>query len=138
LKISVFLSFVRRRIFVESSVQSVARPGLPDGTYIFKPKIPIWVNFLGLETEEVDKFYGHLVSFTVIFVYFKAIWYNLWSFGIFVVFWYRFPRFGKYYREKSGNPDPDVCLSHFITGTADQGFVASQLILSARIILLLQ
>jgi hypothetical protein len=32
------------------------------------------------------------------------IWYILWSFGIVVVFWYDFSRFGKFYREKSGNP----------------------------------
>jgi hypothetical protein len=35
--------------------------------------------------------YGHMV-------YFMAIRYNLWSFGIF------FPRFGMLYGEKSGNP----------------------------------
>jgi hypothetical protein len=27
-----------------------------------------------------------------------GLWYNLWAFGIF------FPRFGKFYKEKSGNP----------------------------------
>jgi hypothetical protein len=44
-------------------------------------------------------------------VYFTAIWYVLWSFGIFyghlvyfVVIWYIFPRFGTLYQEKSGNP----------------------------------
>jgi hypothetical protein len=57
-------------------------PGLPDGRYIFRPKIAIWVNFGGscngrcwyiLCTFGV--FYGHLI-------YFMTIWYILWSFGI--------------------------------------------------------
>jgi hypothetical protein len=55
--------------------------------------------------QEVGIFYiGHLV-------YFTDIWYNLWPFGIIyghlvylLVIWYIFPRFGKYYREKAGNP----------------------------------
>jgi hypothetical protein len=44
-------------------------------------------------------------------VYFMAIWYILWPFGIFcvhfvyfMVIWYIFPRFGTLYQEKSGNP----------------------------------
>jgi hypothetical protein len=46
---------------------------------------------------EVGIFYGH-------FVYFTDIWYNLWPFGEFVGYLVYFPRFGKNYREKSGNP----------------------------------
>jgi hypothetical protein len=42
--------------------------------FVFKPKIPIWVNFVGLYNENVCKFYDHSVYFTV-------IWYNLWPFG---------------------------------------------------------
>jgi hypothetical protein len=66
--------------------------------YIFKPKIPMWVNFGG--------------------PYNKKCWYILWSIGIFcrpfgifwpfgsiVVIWYIFPHFGILYQEKSGNPD---------------------------------
>jgi hypothetical protein len=56
-----------------------ARPGLPDGIPIFKPKIPIWVNFGGSPHGRrwyilrlFGLFYGQLV-------YFKAIWYFLWS-----------------------------------------------------------
>jgi hypothetical protein len=41
-------------------------------------------------------FYEHFVYFTA--KYFMAIWYILWSFGIFS------HRFGMLYREKSGNP----------------------------------
>jgi hypothetical protein len=41
--------------------------------------------------------YGHLV-------YFTAIWYSLWPFGILGVIWYIFSRFGIFYLEKSGNP----------------------------------
>jgi hypothetical protein len=63
--------------------------------YIFKPKIPIGVNFGG--------------SCNII------CWYILWSilrpFGIFynhlvyfVVIWYIFPHFCMSYKEKSGNP----------------------------------
>jgi hypothetical protein len=33
--------------------------------------------------EDVGKFYGHLVYFTAILVYFVAIWYSLWFFGLF-------------------------------------------------------
>jgi hypothetical protein len=46
-----------------------------------------------------------------IMVYFMAIWYILWPFGIFyghlvyfMVICYIFPRFGMLYQEKSGNP----------------------------------
>jgi hypothetical protein len=44
--------------------------------FIFKPKIPIWVNFGGcFAMEDVDIFYGHLV-------YCLAIWYLSWLLGI--------------------------------------------------------
>jgi hypothetical protein len=40
----------------------------------------------------------HLEHFPAIwYIYFMALWYMLWSFGIFSPFWY-------IYREKSGNP----------------------------------
>jgi hypothetical protein len=41
--------------------------------HIFKPKIPIWVNFGGFALVVVGIFYDHLV-------YFAAIWYILWLF----------------------------------------------------------
>jgi hypothetical protein len=47
--------------------------GLPDGTYIFKPKIPLWVNFGGSCNRKRWYMYyikGHLV-------YFTDIWYIL-------------------------------------------------------------
>jgi hypothetical protein len=34
-----------------------------------------------------------------------VIWYICWLFGTFVVYLVYSPRFGKYYREKSGNPE---------------------------------
>jgi hypothetical protein len=43
-------------------------------------------------------FYGHLV-------YFVVIGYILWSLGIFCGHLVYFPRYGKLYQEKSGNPD---------------------------------
>jgi hypothetical protein len=52
--------------------------------FVFKPKIPIWVNFEGLRLQIVDIFYGHLG-------YFMTIWYILSGFGIM-------------HQEKSGNP----------------------------------
>jgi hypothetical protein len=46
-----------------------------------------------------------------IFIYFKAIWNILQTFGLFydhlvhfAFTWYIFPRFGIFYQEKSGNP----------------------------------
>jgi hypothetical protein len=52
--------------------------------------------------ENVGIFYVHVV-------YFTAIWYTLWTFGIFcgnlVYFVVYFSRFGMLYKEKSGNPD---------------------------------
>jgi hypothetical protein len=51
-------------------------PGRVAKWYISKPKIPFWVNLSeGLAMEDVGIFYGHLV-------YFMAIWYILWPFGI--------------------------------------------------------
>jgi hypothetical protein len=65
--------------------------------FVFKPKIPIWVNFgrscykkswqimtISFILRPLEIFYGHLVHFVVI--------------------WYNFPRFGILDQEKSGNP----------------------------------
>jgi hypothetical protein len=54
--------------------------GMPDGTYIFKPKIPIWLNFEGLAVEGVGSFCGHFLLFYEQGVYFMLIY--VWSFGI--------------------------------------------------------
>jgi hypothetical protein len=57
--------------------------------YIFKPKIPIWVNFEGLGMEKVGVFSGSLENITAIryiyghLVHFMAIWYILCPFGTF-------------------------------------------------------
>jgi hypothetical protein len=74
------------------------KQGLPDGTYIFRPKIQI---LEGLAMEDVDISYRHLV-------YFTAIGYILWTFGIFyghlVYFmdiWYVIPR-------KIWQPNPTI------------------------------
>jgi hypothetical protein len=63
--------------------------------YIFRPKITIWVNLEGLAIEDVGIFRPHCLFYCEM-VYFVAIWYILWAFGI--------CHFGMLYQEKSGNP----------------------------------
>jgi hypothetical protein len=65
-------------------------PGLPD--VYFQTKIATWVHFGGSCNGRCwctlwifGLLYGHLI-------YFMAIWYILWSFGIFPPFWYIVPR----------------------------------------------
>jgi hypothetical protein len=60
--------------------------------FVFKPKIPIWLNFGGSCYGNLGIFYDHLV-------YFTAIVNVLWPFGIFCghlayfsQFWYLIPR----------------------------------------------
>jgi hypothetical protein len=73
--------------------------------YIFKPKIPNWVNF-GVSCN------GRYWYILWPFGQFSAIWYIVWHFGIFygtlvyfMALWYTyFPRFGIYHYEKSGSP----------------------------------
>jgi hypothetical protein len=72
---------------------------LQDATYIFKPKIPIWVNFLRVLQWEM------LISF-------MAIWYIVLPIHIFydhlvyfLLIWNIFPHFGMLKQDKSGNPD---------------------------------
>jgi hypothetical protein len=50
-----------------------------------------------LQMEDVVLLYG-------ILVYFSAIWYILWPFGIFYGYLVYFLRFGLLHQEKSGNP----------------------------------
>jgi hypothetical protein len=74
---------------------------LPDGTYIFKPKIPLWVNIGGTCN---GRFWFILLPFGLLYchlVYFTAIWSILCPFGTFDVFWYIF----LFLNEKSGNPE---------------------------------
>jgi hypothetical protein len=62
--------------------QKFSEAGLPDGIHIFKPKIPIWAIFEGLEMGKIGIFYG--------------IWKILLTFGIFyghVAIWFIFPHF---------------------------------------------
>jgi hypothetical protein len=54
----------------------------------------------GLVLEDVGIFYGDLL-------YFKAIRYIVWSFGILFDDLAHFSRYGMLYQEKSGNPDRD-------------------------------
>jgi hypothetical protein len=68
-------------------------PGLPDGIYIFKPKIPIWVRFGGSCN---GRFWYNLCPFGL---------HILRQFGIFLVIWYIFPCLGMLPQEKSDNPD---------------------------------
>jgi hypothetical protein len=66
--------------------------------FVFKPKIPLWVNFGG---PYIDWKNGYIFEISGIFYrrlgYFMTIWYILCSFVTFFPFWY-------YGREKSGNP----------------------------------
>jgi hypothetical protein len=69
---------------------------LPDG--IFSNQKSRFGQILeGLAMEDVGVFYVHLV-------YFMAIWYILWPFGIFYACFKYIPRFGELYQEKSGIP----------------------------------
>jgi hypothetical protein len=63
--------------------------------FVFKPKIPIWVNFEGPQN-------GKCWYFCVIWNFFTVIWYILWPFCNVVLI---FRHFVIVYQEKSGNPD---------------------------------
>jgi hypothetical protein len=68
--------------------------------FLFKPKIPIWVNLGGPyvpRVENVDTIHSHLE-------YFTDIWDILGPFGTFYSHWVHFPGFGILCQEKSGNP----------------------------------
>jgi hypothetical protein len=83
--------------------------------YIFKLKIPMWVNF------------GGACNGRCWYIFWTIY---IWPFGVFygnlvyfVVIWYIFLRFGVLYREKSGNPETkrgnarpfkSTCLKIFI------------------------
>jgi hypothetical protein len=68
--------------------------------FVFKPKIPIWVNFGG-------SCYGKYFM-TIWSTYFTVIGNTLWPFGIFCSNLVYFPRFGILDQEKSGNPGRQV------------------------------
>jgi hypothetical protein len=79
-----------------NDILSQSRTGLPDG--LFSNQNPN----LGI--------FGGAFDWKML-IYFKAVWYILWSFGIFydhlvhfVFIWYIFSHFGIMYQEKSGNP----------------------------------
>jgi hypothetical protein len=55
--------------------------------YIFKPKIPFWVNFGRSCNGRCWYFLRPLCLFYGQIVYFMAIWYIMWSFGIFFPVW---------------------------------------------------
>jgi hypothetical protein len=60
--------------------------------FIFKPKIPNWVNVGGSCHGRFWYILGSFGKFTGHFVYFKAIWNILWPIGILSPFWYIVPR----------------------------------------------
>jgi hypothetical protein len=60
--------------------------------HIFKPKIPIWVNFGGSRNGRCWYILWPIGLFYVHLVYSVSIWYMLWLFGIFFPFWYVVPR----------------------------------------------
>jgi hypothetical protein len=70
------------------------RPGLPDGIYILKPKIQIWVNF------------WRAFEWKILY----AFWNMLCPLGILnghLVILFKLSHFGKLCQEKSGNPVAD-------------------------------
>jgi hypothetical protein len=71
--------------------------GLPDGRYIFKPKIPIWLN-LGESCKA--KYWFILLPFGLFYI--NLVY--LWPFGIFCGHLVYFYCFGMLFQEKSGNP----------------------------------
>jgi hypothetical protein len=68
--------FCATKIYVE--------PRLPDGIFS-NQESQFWSILKGLAMEDAGIFYSHLV-------YFTAIWYILWLFGISFPFWYVVPR----------------------------------------------
>jgi hypothetical protein len=85
-------------------IGSCSEAGLPDGIFSNHTHIQIWVYFGGPwngKCSYIRIYDSHLVYVST---YFKAIWYIMWSFGTFI-----FPRFGKLYQEKSGNPVLRLC-----------------------------
>jgi hypothetical protein len=42
---NIFLQLAVPQLFVRLAIAQAQDTVLPDGTHIFKPKIPIWVNF---------------------------------------------------------------------------------------------
>jgi hypothetical protein len=78
--------------------QNFAKNGLQNAPDDLIPKFPIYIGtFWSLGMENIVIFCGHLE-------YSIAIWYILRTFGDFAVIRYIFPRFGKLYQDKSGNP----------------------------------
>jgi hypothetical protein len=71
--------------------------------YILKPKIPIWVNFVGSCNGRC--WYTNVLYFTANWCVYMPIWSILGS------FWYILPNFGMRYQEKSGNPGGTCCRS---------------------------
>jgi hypothetical protein len=65
--------------------------GLPYVWFVFKPKIPIWVNFGG---PYIGKCLYILLSLGIFYGdlgYFMTFWNILYSFGTFVRLWYHVP-----------------------------------------------
>jgi hypothetical protein len=73
--------------------------------HIFKPKIPVWVNFGGSCNGRCWYILRPFGPISGHFVYCVAIWYILWLFGIFYGYLVYFSHFGVLYQDKSGNPD---------------------------------
>jgi hypothetical protein len=98
----------KKSIFLSRNFQALRRVAR---WRIFKPKILIWIILEDLAMEAVRLFHRHLPSlFYSHLVYFVAIWYILWPFGIFcgylvyfVAIWYILRSFGMLCEEKSGS-----------------------------------
>jgi hypothetical protein len=82
---------------------------LPDGIFSDQ-KSQFGYIWQGLETENIGLFCGHLFCFV-------ANCSISSPFGIFLVVWDTFPRFGMLYHEKSGNPALKLACCHWTTGS---------------------
>jgi hypothetical protein len=89
------MSATKRRLDNHCPSNHTNGSGLPDGN-IFRPKIPIWVHFVGAWN---GKSWYTLRPFGI------GI---LWPLGNLVAIWYIFPRFGMLCQEKSGQPGMDL------------------------------
>jgi hypothetical protein len=94
--------------------------------YMFKPKIPVWVNFVVPWNE--NSWYI-LWPFEICVM---AVWYILWQFGNLVAIWYIFPRFGILCKGKYGNHVTNFSFLAMYCFGCTQGVKMMQIILSGR------
>jgi hypothetical protein len=90
----IFLFEPNRRLADQNKIPFpiASSPVLPDGTYIFKPKMPTWINFGRSRNERCWHILCTCYPFYCQMVSFGGIRLILWSLGIFSPLWYVVPR----------------------------------------------